>query len=272
MNIGMPYTTNSIMSGLNLTTVCKNSLTKGYMGLSCTFKNPKTTTYFAQCTSLLATHLKKLSILVKINFLLRDRLTSTLSGYFFHFSLSALPFDYDSFSLSFLFLLIFSSVAFYLFLSACSVATISVIILFTLPLMLLSNNLKAKGSETKCTKKWKEFSQREWEEVLSSYGLRLEEHVVLVEHVLVGSCWGIGSIGNQNNWVHLKPKWSPRSVIDMIFVAIGQVTPPLKRTLDAPLLRIPSMNEIMWICLHPKTFPFHLVPLDLQVQLENPWL
>ncbi len=28
-------------------------------------------------------------------------------------------------------------------------------------------------------------------------GLRLEEHVVLVEHVLVGSCWGIRSIGNQ---------------------------------------------------------------------------
>jgi hypothetical protein len=59
MNIRMPYTTNSIMSGLNLTTACKNSLTKGYMGLSCTFKNPKTPTYFPQCTSLLATQLKK---------------------------------------------------------------------------------------------------------------------------------------------------------------------------------------------------------------------
>jgi hypothetical protein len=95
--------------------------------------------------------------------------------------------------------------------------------------------------------------------------LTLEEHVVLVEHVLLGSCWGIGSIGIQNDWVHFKPKWSPRFVIDMIVVAIGQVTPPQKRTLDAPLLGIPSMNEIMWICLHPKTFPFHLVPLDLQV-------
>jgi hypothetical protein len=51
----------------------------------------------------------------------------------------------------------------------------------------------------------------------------------------------------------------------MTVVAIGQETPPQKRTLDAPLLGILSMNEIMWICLHPKTFPFHLVPLDLQV-------
>jgi hypothetical protein len=199
MNIGMPYTTNFIMSGLNLTTVCKNSLTKGYMGLSCTFKNPKTPTYFAQCTSLLATHLKKLSILIKINFLLQDRLTSSLSRFFFHFSLSALPFDYNSFSLSFFFLLIFSSVAFYVFLSACSLAIISVIILFTLPLMLLSNNLKTKGSETKCTKNEKNSARGNESKYSHLIGLRLEEDVVLVEHVLVGSCWGIGSVGNQND-------------------------------------------------------------------------
>jgi hypothetical protein len=206
---------------------------------------------------------KKLSILIKLKFLLQDRLTSTLSRFFFHFSLSALPFDFDSFSLSFFFLLIFSSVACYLFLSACSLAIISVIILFTLPTPHVTfKQFESKRFRNKMHKKWKEFCQREYSHLI---GLRLEEHVVLVEHVLVGICWGIGSIGNQKDWVHLKPKWSPRFVIDMTFVAIGQVTPPQKRTLDAPLLRIPSMNEIMWICLHPKTFPFHLVPLDLQV-------
>jgi hypothetical protein len=157
-------------------------------------------------------------------------------------------------------------VAFHLFLSACSSAIISVFILFTLPFMLLLNNLKTKGSKTKCTKNWKEFRQREWEEVLSSYRVEVGGTCCFG-----GTCFGwqllgasdqletktIESISNQ--------KWSPRFVIDTTFVAIGQVTPPQKRTLDAPLLRIPSMNEIMCICLNPQTFPFHLVPLDLQV-------
>jgi len=65
--------------------------------------------------------------------------------------------------------------------------------------MLLSNNLKTKGSETKCTTNEQNSARGNERKYSHLIGFRLEEYVVLVEHVLVGSCCGIGSIGNQND-------------------------------------------------------------------------
>ncbi len=53
----------------------------------------------------------------------------------------------------------------------------------------------------------------------------------------------------------------------MVFVIIGQVTPPQEKTLDVISIHIPYMDEISWIHFHPKTF--HLLQGDLQNMVKN---
>jgi hypothetical protein len=65
--------------------------------------------------------------------------------------------------------------------------------------MLLSNNLKTKGSETKCTKNEKNSARGNENKYSHLIGLRLEEHFVFGGT----SCFGWQLLGHQINW---KPK------------------------------------------------------------------